>query len=368
MWKVPNMTTQRLPTISSTHAGTHLGVPVERFELTAASGLRVGLLTYGATIQELHVPDAAGQTANVVLGFRSLQQYLHKHPHFGTVLGRFANRIGGSEFDLDGETWKLTPNKGTFTAHGGAKPFDMYVWAAKEVDTAYGSGVQMTHVSPDGDEGFPGEFTATVTYSLTENNGLRLDYTATTTKPTVHNLTNHAYFNLGGESSGVIDDHILQLHADSFTPTGRDQVPTGDIASVVGTALDYTTPHPVGDALRSGSDPQIRIARGIDHNFVVRRDPGTSQLVAAAEICDPVSGRTMKVLTTMPGVQVYTSNSLDGSILGYGGALYRQSDAICFETQHFPDAPNHSEFPSSVLRPGEKFVSTTIYEFGSRTV
>ena len=359
------MTVPSTPTVSSRQVGSRQGEALYRYDLAIPGGLRVALLNYGAAIQELWVPDAAGNEANVVLGFSNVHQYVHKHPHFGTVLGRFANRIGGSSFSLDGTTFQLTPNKVTFTAHGGARPFDQYVWEAEEVDTDWGLGVRMTHVSPDGDEGFPGEFTASVTYSLTPEGGLRLDYAATTTRPTVHNLTNQAYFNLAGEGTGTVESHILQIHADRFTPTGKDQVPTGEIVSVHGTALDFTSPHAVGDALRNGHDPQIRIGRGIDHNFVIRRQHGSDDLVEAANIHDPASGRRMTVLTTMPGVQVYTGNSLDGSLIGYSGRLYRQTDAICFETQQFPDAPNHPEFPSSVLRPGEDFASTTIYVFGA---
>lgn len=360
------MTSKTTPLLTSHVVGEHDNSEIIRFVLTHENGIRVALLNYGAAIQELHVPDAAGNTANIVLGFSTVRQYWHKHPHFGTVLGRFANRIGGSSFMLDGEVHYLTPNKGTFTAHGGAKPFDTYVWTSEEVDTANGAGVRFAHISPDGDEGFPGEFTASVTYSITASGGLQLDYEATTSKPTVHNLTNHAYFNLGGESSGTIDDHVLQLYATHYTPTGRDQIPTGQVAPVRGTALDFTQPRPIRDALRAGRDPQIRIARGIDHNFVVTRARGTNDLVKAADLYDPVSGRSMEVHTTMPGVQVYTGNSLDGSLMGYSGTLYRQSDAICFETQQFPDAPNHAEFPSAVLRPDEVFTSTTIYAFGAR--
>ena len=360
------MSSNRLPTLTSTPVAQHAGSRVMRYEITHPNGMRVGLLNYGAAIQELHVPDANGVTANVVLGFKQVQQYWHKHPHFGTVIGRFANRIGGSAFMLDNAIHHLTPNKGTFTAHGGEKPFDRYVWNDEEVETSNGPGVKFTHVSPDGDEGFPGEFTASVTYSLTAEGGLQLDYEATTTKPTVHNLSNHSYFNLAGENAGVIDDHILQLHATHYTPTGRNQIPTGEIAPVRGTVLDFLEPKSIRAAIRSGRDPQIRIARGLDHNFVVNRARGTNNLEPAAELYDPGSGRTMTVLTTMPGVQVYTSNSLDGSIMGYSGTLYRQSDAICFETQQFPDAPNHDEFPSAVLRPGEEFTSTTIYQFGTR--
>jgi aldose 1-epimerase len=355
-----------LPTIVQETYGEFNGTDVDRFVITNPSGLSVALHTFGATMQELHVPDASGNAANVVLGFNNLAQYLARHPHFGTVIGRFANRIGGSMFLLDGTEYHLTPNKGTFTAHGGSRPFDRYVWDAEVVETDHGPGVKMTHVSPDGDEGFPGEFTATVTYSLTEDNGLRLDYTASTTKPTVHNLTNHAYFNLAGESTGDVEHHILKLNATEYTPTGIDQIPTGNVARVRDTALDFTSPRPLADAIRDGRDPQIRIARGLDHNFVVKRKKGTNDLIEAATLEDPASGRIMTVLTTMPGVQVYTANSLDGAIAGYSGRLYRQTDAVCFETQNFPDAPNHPEFPSAVLRPGEEFTSTTVYRFSNR--
>lgn len=359
------MSTEHGITIEQETYGEYNGTPVERFVLTNEAGLSVALLTFGAIIQELHVPDASGQTANVVLGFRTLPQYLAKHPHFGSVIGRYANRIGGASFSLDGTEYHLTPNKGSFTAHGGSRPFDRYIWNAEVVDTDHGPGVKMTHVSADGDEGFPGELTVSVTYSLTPDNGLRLDYAATTTKPTVHNITNHAYFNLTGESAGDVEHHIMWLNATEYTPTGTDQIPTGEIAKVKGTALDFTTPRPLDDAIRHGRDPQIRIARGIDHNFVVRRRKGSNELVKAGTLEDPASGRIMTILTTMPGVQVYTSNSLDGSIVGYSGRLYRQSDAVCFETQNFPDAPNHREFPSAVLRPGEEFTSTTIYQFSN---
>ncbi|HWV23691.1 MAG TPA: aldose epimerase family protein [Thermomicrobiales bacterium] len=340
------------------------GRPVERFVLTNGT-ISTAILSFGAIIQELHVPDRHGETANVVLGFDNLDQYIAKNPHFGSVLGRFANRIGGARFTLDGSVYELTPNKGTFTAHGGAKPFDRYIWQADIVETDCGSGVKLTHTSPDGDEGFPGEFTVTVTYLLTPDQGLRLGYTATTTKPTVQNLTNHSYFNLGGEASGTVENQLLTIHATHYTPTGPDQIPTGEIAPLAGTGLDFSTPRPIGDAVRDGADPQIRIARGVDHNYVITRDPGTNELVSAARLVDPDSGRMMDVETTMPGMQVYTSNSLDGALAGYSGRLYRQTDAICFETQQFPDAPNHPEFPSAVLRPDEEFHSTTIYRFST---
>lgn len=363
--KGATMSTEHGVTVEQAAYGEYNGVTVERYVLANASGLSVSLLTFGAIIQELWVPDAAGNTANVVLGFKNLSQYLAKHPHFGSVIGRYANRIGGASFSLDGTEFHLTPNKGSFTQHGGNRPFDRYVWESEIVETDHGPGVKMTHISPDGDEGFPGEFTATVTYSLTPENGLRLDYTATTTKPTVQNLTNHTYFNLAGEAAGDVEHHILTLNATEYTPTGIDQIPTGEIAKVKGTALDFTTPRPLDDAIRNGRDSQIRIGRGLDHNFAIKRKKGTNALVQAGTLEDPASGRVMTIHTTMPGVQVYTSNSLDGSIVGYSGRLYRQSDAVCFETQNFPDAPNHREFPSAVLRPGDVFTSTTIYEFSN---
>lgn len=357
--------TQPQITIDS-HYGEFEGAPIQRFELTSPTGLRAAFLSWGATIQELHVPDHAGTTANLLLGFNNPDQWLQKHPHFATVIGRYANRIANAQFTLDGETYHLPATKGTSTSHGGKRPFDKYNWAAKQVLTSSGPGVKLTHISPDGDEGFPGEFTVSVTYSLTNDNALRLDYEATTTRPTVHNITNHAYFNLGGEASGSVERHVLTLHADQFTPTGPDQIPTGEIRPVSGTALDFRQPRPLASAIRDGYDEQIRIGRGIDQNFVINRPAGTNELVLAATVSDPASGRIMDVLTTMPGLQVYTSNSLDGSLVGYSGTLYRQTDAVCFETQNFPDAPNHPEFPSAVLRPGEPFRSTTIYRF--RTV
>jgi len=343
------------------------GTPIERFVLAnPATGMRAAILSYGAAIQELWVPGRDGELANVVLGFDNLEGYLGKHPHFSTVLGRVANRLRGASFVLDGETWRVTANKAPHSAHGGARPFDRYPWSADVVEVEGEPAVRLTHVSPDGDEGYPGELTATVTYSLTVDNALRLQYHATTTRPTVVNLTNHAYFNLSGEGSGTVEDHILQLDCDQFTPTDADQIPLGSIATVEGTGLDFRTSRRIGDALRDGDDPEIRTARGVDHNFIVNRpSPDDTSLTRAARLVDPASGRVMETLTTEPGVQVYTANSLDGSITGHSGRLYRQTDAICFETQHFPNSPNEPTFPSVVLRPGETLASTTIYAFST---
>ena len=355
---VCEITIERLP------FGELEGKSVERFVLTNAGGANVAVLTFGAVIQEIWVPGRDRELANVVLGFAELDGYIRKNPHFGSVVGRLANRLRGASFVIDGVLHNVTANKPPHSAHGGARPFDRYVWTPEVVTVNGAPGVKLTHVSLDRDEGYPGELTASVTYSWSGDNALRLDYHATTTAPTAVNLTNHSYFNLAGEGSGTVEDHELQLNCDRFTPTDLDQIPTGELAPVEGTALDFRVPRRVGDALRDGGDDQIRIARGIDHNFVVNRPaPVDDLLTRAARLVDPGSGRTMETVTTEPGVQVYTSNSLDGSLAGHSGKLYRQTDAICFETQHFPNSPNEPTFQSVVLRPGEEFTSTTIYAF-----
>lgn len=352
-------------TVERAPFGAFEGTPIERFVLANAHSARVAILTFGAAIQELWIPDRDGLLANVVLGFRDLDGYIAKNPHFGSVLGRLANRLYGASFPLDGETVHVTANKAPHSAHGGARPFDRYVWTAELVDDGTPR-VRLTHVSPDGDEGYPGELTASVTYSLTSNNELRLAYEATTTKPTVLNLTNHSYFTLNGEGTGTIEDHVLQVWASRITATDRDQIPTGEIVPVAGTALDFTTPRIIADALRDGTDREIRIARGVDHNYVIDRpSPDDTSLVRAARLTHPASGRVMETWTTEPGVQVYTSNSLDGALAGYSGRLYRQTDAMCFETQHFPNSPNIPSFPSTILRPGDTFRSTTVYAFST---
>lgn len=359
------MTDQQPVSLERMPFGEFDGKSVERFVLDNGT-IAVALITYGATIQEFWVSDTEGDSANIVLGFRDLAGFLGKNPHFGSVLGRFANRMRNAQFPLDGETIHITANKPPHSAHGGARPFDKYVWDAEVVATDDGPGVRFTHVSPDGDEGYPGELTASVTYSLTVDNELKLAYSATTTKPTVLNLTNHVYFNLNGEDGGVVDEQVMQVFAGHFTPTDADQLPTGEIAPLDGDSLDFREAKRLGDVMRDASNPQIAIARGIDHCFVIDRDPADADaLVLAARLEDPFSGRVLEVLTTEPGVQIYTSNSLDGSIAGYSGSLYRQSDAICFETQHLPDSPNHENFPSTVLRPDETFTSTTIYRFAT---
>jgi len=351
-------------TISQAIAATHEDGPVTRYELSNGT-ISTAILSWGAIIQELHVPGRDGTTANVVLGFRDVKRYFVKHPHFGAVVGRYGNRIAGGQFELDGQQIRVTPNKGTFTLHGGDRGFDYYNWESEALEEGDTVGVRLRRVSPDGEEGFPGTLTATVTYRLTPDNALRIDYEVTTDKPTVHNLTNHSYFNLAGEGSGTVEDHVLTLNASHYTPTNEEQIPTGEIAPVEGTPFDYRQPHAIRDALRDGSSDQIVRARGIDHNLVIDRPEGDGSLAPAARLVDPASGRVMTVETTEPGMQVYTGNQLTGEIVGYSGRLYRQTDAVCFETQHFPDSPNQPTFPSTVLRPGETYTSTTIYRFGT---
>ncbi len=349
-------------TITQAIAAAHADGPVTRFELSNGT-ISTAILSWGAVIQELHVPDRDGILANVVLGFRDIERYFVKHPHFGAVVGRYGNRIGGASFTLDGETHQLAPTHGSNTLHGGKRGFDYHNWQADTIEEGDTVGVRLIRVSPNGEEGFPGTLTAVVSYRLTPDNALRIDYTVTTDAPTVHNLTNHSYFNLAGEGSGTVEDHILTLNASHYTPTNDEQIATGEIAPVDGTPFDYREPHPVRDALRDASSPQVVMARGFDHNMVIDRPTGDTSLVQAARLADPASGRVMTVETTEPGVQVYTGNSLDGAVAGYSGRLYRQTDAICFETQHFPNSPNVPAFPSTVLRPGETYRSTTIYRF-----
>lgn len=349
-------------TVTQTTAAHHEDGPVTRFELTNGT-ISTAILSWGAIVQELHVPGRDGATANVVLGFRDVPRYFEKHPHFGAVVGRYGNRIGGARFELDGETYTLTPTHGENTLHGGKRGFDYHLWEAEAIEEGDTVGVRLTRVSPDGEEGFPGTLTAVVEYRLTPDNALRLDYTVTTDAPTVHNLTNHSYFNLAGEGSGTVEEQVLTLHASHYTPTDADQITTGEIAPVDGTPFDFRSPKPIRAALRDGGFEQAVLARGLDHNMVIDRPEGDEALVPAARLEDPASGRVMEVETTQPGVQVYTGNSLTGAIAGYSGQLYRQTDAVCFETQHFPNSPNTPAFPSTVLRPGETFRSTTIYRF-----
>jgi aldose 1-epimerase len=339
--------------------GTLGGRAVERHTLKSGGGLSVRVLTYGGILQSIEAPDRDGRTANITLGFGTLDEYVANSPYFGALIGRFANRIANGRFSLDGNEYRLPINNGPNTLHGGNEGFDRKIWNA----TALGDeAVRLSLDSPNGDQGFPGALSVQVTYTLRDN-ALRLDYQATTDAPTVVNLTNHAYFNLAGEGSGSIEQHVLTLHAGAFTPINARLIPTGRLEPVDGTAFDFRTPSPIGARLREPSD-QLTFAQGYDHNFVLDGEPGAAPRLVA-RVLEPVSGRVLEVETTQPGVQFYTANFLDATLRGPSGRAYRQTDAFTLETQHFPDSPNQPEFPPTVLRAGEQFRSTTIFRFST---
>ncbi len=334
------------------------GTPVELYVLSNGR-ITVKVMTYGGIITELHVPDRAGKAADVVLGFDTLDGYIAKNPHFGAITGRVANRIARAEFTLDGKEYRLAANNGPNTLHGGKKGFDKVVWKAQDVSSPAGPAVKLTYLSRDGEEGFPGNLNVAVTYTLTDDNALRIDYTATTDRATPVNLTNHSYFNLAGHDSGTILDQELMLAADQYTPSDDQYIPTGQIAPVGGTPLDFTTPTAIGARIgQIQGEPG-----GYDHNYVIR--PSGPSPAFAARARDPKSGRVLEMYTTEPGVQLYTSNFLDGSVKGKGGVAYKKHGAFCLEAQHYPDALHHPNFPSIILRPGATYSQTTIYKFSA---
>ncbi len=336
------------------------GQEVEIYTLTNAAGVEARIMTYGAIVVSLKAPDRAGKLEDVVLGFDDLDSYLKGHPFFGAIAGRYANRIGKARFSLNGVEYKLAVNNGPNSLHGGTKGFDKYVWKAKPVPVKDGAALELTHVSRDGDEGYPGTLSVKVTYTLTGDNGLRIDYLATTDKDTVVNLTNHSYFNLAGAGKGDILQHRVMINADRFTPVDETLIPTGELRSVKGTPFDFTAMTAIG-ARVDADEEQMKFGKGYDHNFVLNGQAGTLRLAAKAE--DPASGRMMEVWTTEPGVQLYIGNFLDGSKIGKGGKPYPRRSGFCFETQHFPDSPNKPAFPSTVLKKGAQYRSTTIYKF-----
>ncbi len=333
------------------------GTPVELYVLTNGR-ITMKVMTYGGIITELHVPDRQGKTSDVVLGFDTLEAYLARNPHFGAITGRVANRIAKGQFTIDGHEYTLALNNGPNTLHGGLKGFDKKVWKAEDVSGTGGPAVKLTYVSPDGEEGFPGNLSTTVTYTLTPDDAVMIHYSATTDKPTAVNLTNHSYFNLAGHDSGTILDHELLMAADQYTPSDETLIPTGELRSVKGTPLDFTTPMAIGSRFDQIQAKPV----GYDDNYVINPQKGSPAL--AARVRDPKSGRTLEMFTTEPGVQLYTSNFLDG-IKGKGGATYRQHQAFCLEAQHFPDAIHHPNFASIVLRPGSTYTQTTIYKFSA---
>lgn len=337
----------------------------EQHTLSNDNGMAVTILTYGAIIQSLTVPDREGTPGNVVLGFNNLDDYVNLSPYFGAVVGRYANRIANGQFTLDGQTYTLATNNVPNSLHGGEKGFDKQIYSARPFVAEYGPALELSRTSPDGEEGYPGALAYSVTYTLTNTNALRIDYRATTDKTTVVNLSNHSYFNLAGEGSGSIVDHVLELNASNYTPVDESLIPSGDIVPVTGTPFDFTTAKAIGQDLRDASDGQIVIGRGYDHNFVIDRPAGDRSLALVARVHEPTSGRVLEVHSTEPGVQFYSGNFLDGTFAGTSGKVYRQTDAFALETQHFPDSPNQPNFPTTVLNPGEEFTSTTVWTFST---
>jgi aldose 1-epimerase len=333
------------------------GQTIDVYTLTNRNGLVARVMTYGATLTELHVPGKDGKLEDVVLGFDTLDGYLKGHPYFGSTTGRVANRIAGGKFLLDGRSYRLAANNGPNHLHGGNVGLDKRVWKAAAVQSDLGPAVRFTYMSPDAEEGYPGNLDIAVTYTLTNANELRIDYRATTDESTPVNLTNHAYFNLAGAGNGTILDHELMIAASRYTPVDATSIPTGVIAPVAGTVMDFTKPMKIGARIDEvGGDPG-----GYDHNYVL--DKKGAELALAARLRDPTSGRVMEVWTTEPGIQLYTGNYLDGTLTGKGGKVYGKRAALCLETQHFPDSVNRPEFPSVILRPGQTYRQTTVHRF-----
>lgn len=339
---------------------THDGHPVDVYTLRNKHGIEARIMTYGGILVSLRTPDKAGQFEDVVLGYDHLEGYLARNPYFGALVGRYGNRIAHGKFSLNGHTYSLaTNNNGTHHIHGGFKGFDKVVWTGQASETPQGPALQLTYLSRDGEEGFPGNLSVTAVYTLTEDNGVRLDFTATTDQDTICNLTNHSYFNFRG---GDVLDYLVQINADRFTPIGASLIPTGELRSVGGTPMDFREPTPIGARINH-DDEQLRFARGYDHTWVFDKPAG--QLGLAATVVDKKSGRRLEVLTTEPGMQFYTGNFLDGTIHGKGGQVYQKRHAFCMEPQHFPDSPNQPNFPSVVLKPGQVYKNTIIYRFST---
>ena len=343
--------------ITKTEYGTmEDGSKVYLYTLTNANKMEVDIINYGGIVTAIRAPDKDGTIENVTLGFDSLAKYVGENPNFGALIGRYGNRIANGKFELNGKTYTLATNDGDNHLHGGKVGFDDVLWEPKMTDEGV---LELHYVSEDMEEGYPGELDVTVTYTLTDQNELKIDYEATTTKATPVNLTNYTYFNLTGNMDSTVLDHQVKLHADQYTPVDEELIPTGEIASVEGTPFDFTDFHSIGERI-----DQID-GRGYDHNFVLNQ-PTADSVFLAATVYSPASGREMKVFTTEPGVQFYTGNFLDGSLESPAGIPFEQHSGFCLETQHFPNAPNEADFPSTILEPGDTYNTTTIYQFSTR--
>ena len=339
------------------------GQNVDIFTLTNRNGMEAKITNYGGIVTSLTAPDRNNKFADVVLGFNDLDSYLKGHPYFGALVGRYGNRIAKGRFTLNGVEYKLAVNNGENHLHGGIKGFDKVVWSASPMKTKTGAALTLTYLSKDGEEGYPGNLLVKVVYTLTNNNELRIDYTASTDKDTVTNLTHHSYFNLAGEGNGDILSHLLSLNANSFIPTDAGSIPTGEIRNVQGTPFNFLKSTAIGERI-DGNDQQLKFGSGYDHTWVINGRAGV--LRQAATAFDPTTGRVMQVWTTEPGVQFYTGNFLDGTLTGKSGKVYQRRNGFCLETQHYPDSPNQPKFPTTTLHKGATYKSTTIYRFSAR--
>lgn len=367
--------------VSAPYGVTATGIPVVQYTLTNTNGMEVKIITYGGIITSVKTPDRLGKMTNVALGFNNLADYETKNStYFGAIIGRYGNRIAKGMFTMDGVTYCLDANNGVNSLHGGGMGFDKQVWkVTKEINDASGVGIELHYLSPAGDgwtgkfpnsacpssstKGYPGNLDTTVTYTLNDKDQIVISYKATTDAPTVVNLTNHSYWNLSGEGTGTIYDHKLMINASHFTPVDATLIPDGTIPTVAGKPFDFTKPKLIGADIRS-NDQQVVFGKGFDHNWVLDPPASGQALNLAVTLSEPVSGRWLKIWTDQPGIQFYSGNFLDGSLYGTGNHAYRQGDGLALETQHYPDSPNHTNFPSTLLRPGETYTSTTIFELG----
>ena len=363
------MSSKSHPPITKADFGqTPDGTPVQIYTLRNANGAEARIMTYGGIVQSLKVPDKSGHFADVVLGFDNLEGYVNPNyvkncPYFGALIGRYGNRIANGQFTLEGKTYHLPKNNGPNCLHGGIVGFDKVVWTARPMDTSEGPALILTYLSKDGEEGFPGNLMVTAIYTLTDDNALKLEFSATTDKPTVVNLTHHSYFNLKGQGNGDILHHQVYINADKFTPVDSNLIPTGELRPVAGTPFDFLTPTAIGARINDTNNEQIKYAGGYDDNWVLNK-PAPGALSLAARVVEPTTGRTMEVWTTSPGMQFYTGNFLDGTLTGKDGKVYKHRYAFCMEPQHYPDSPNHPDFPTTELKPGQTYHNTIIYKFG----
>ena len=358
-----NIYAQKKPMITKQPFGkTADGKPVDIFTLTNAKGMEAKIMTYGGIVVSLKTPDRDGKLDDVVLGFDTLDPYLKGHPFFGALVGRYGNRIAKGRFKIDGKEYSLLVNNGENHLHGGKLGFDKQIWKAKSGKSTEGQTLELKYTSPDMEEGYPGKLDVTVTYTLTNDNGLKIDYRATTDKNTHVNLTNHSYFNLAGAGSGDVLGHEMMINAYQATKVDKGLIPTGEIVNIKGTALDFTSPMTIGARI-DANEEQLQLGVGYDHNYVI--NGGGKGLTLAARVSEPTTGRIMEVMTTEPGVQFYSANHVN-NVLGKGGKTYQKRGAFCLETQHYPDTPNKKEFPTTLLRPGQTYSTTTIYKFSAK--